>query len=145
VGAVHDETVDDVLFGEVGNRLIDSEHIFAERAAIADMTYGLPADYEFVAGTKETEILAISLVSVEEKAVVRLGPGHDGEIFDIFAYVAVEANVVVHHDRPLLGSAQYYRNVTLIPSRNQTITLLASSGAPQRTVQVRLRRPFLAA
>ena len=33
----------------------------------------------------------------------------------------------------------------LIPSRNQTITLLASSGAPQRTNNVRLRRPLLAA
>ena len=29
----------------------------------------------------------------------------------------------------------------IIPSCNQTITLLASSGAPQRTIHVRLRRP----
>jgi hypothetical protein len=78
------------------------------------MMYGLSADYEFVAGTKETEILAISLVGVEKKAVVCLGPGHDGEIFYIFANAAVEANVVVYHNRPFLGSAQYYRNGTLM-------------------------------
>ena len=64
------------------------------------MTYGRAADYEFVAGTKETENLAIFLVGVEKKAVVCPAPGHDGEIFDIFAYAAVEANVVVHHNRP---------------------------------------------
>lgn len=76
--------------------LIDAEHVFAERAAVAVVAYGFRADNEFAAGAEEAEIFSISLVGIEKETVVRIVSRHNGIIFNMFIDEAMEANIVMH-------------------------------------------------
>jgi len=93
--AIDDQAVDDVTLCQIGNRLIDAEHVFAERTAVSPVAHTGIADNELVPGGKEAERIVGLLV--EEIALVGIDTCHDGIIFDRIVDEAVEANVFLHY------------------------------------------------
>jgi len=70
VGAVEDKAIDDITFCHVGQGLIDPEHIFAERAAVAAVFDPVLVDDKFIVGGEKTEFCVAALINIKKIAFV---------------------------------------------------------------------------
>ncbi len=63
-GAEQDQSVDDPLFGQISQRLVNPEHVLTERAAIAALLEALTIKQQFVPRSKQAQTLFGYLVEM---------------------------------------------------------------------------------
>ena len=92
-GPVENQTVAHVSLGQVGQGLVDPEHVFTEGAAVSPMVNTPAVEHEAVPGGKEAQLFSGKFVKVTPKGV----PGsRRREIFDGVVDMAVKADFLMH-------------------------------------------------
>jgi hypothetical protein len=96
VGAIHGETVQDITLGQVGERLIDAEHVFAEGTTVSPVADSVTSDDEFVARRKKADLVMPSVTEAVRETFADVRPCQKNIIFYIFFGYTVQAYVFPH-------------------------------------------------
>ncbi len=121
-GAVHHQPVDDLRLGQVGGRLLHSEHILAEMAAVPLELNPPGANRKLVAGRKDPQLVSL-LNNVKEIALVGIAACHQHKILHTVCQLAMKAYIFLHGTSCLSLQLNHHTIIRKLNTMRQATTV----------------------